>query len=73
MVFELSSELDIIYMTYCPDDDSESADRPATETEITPEMIQAGCLALYARENDEAWASPEERVSAIYRAMVAVR
>lgn len=34
--------LDIIYMTYCPENDSESGTGRRLEIEITPEMIEAG-------------------------------
>lgn len=34
--------MDIIYMTYCPDNANESATGRRSEIEITPEMIEAG-------------------------------
>jgi hypothetical protein len=43
---------------------------PAPEIEITPEMETAGVQALSAHENDPAWATPEERVAAVFRAMI---
>ena len=45
---------DIIYMTYQRNDDTESADRPATEIEITDEMVRAGvrALACYGSDDD---------------------
>ena len=33
-------------MTYCPDNDTSRFDRPATEIEITPAMIEAGARAI---------------------------
>lgn len=37
---------------------------------ITPAMIEAGVGAMYAYENDEKWCSSEDRVAAIFRAMI---
>jgi hypothetical protein len=45
----------------------------APEIEITPEMETAGVLALNAHENDPTWATPEERVAAVFRAMIKAR
>jgi hypothetical protein len=42
----MSSELDIIYMTYQRNDDTESETGRRTEIAITPEMIQAGAAEL---------------------------
>ena len=49
-----SRQWDIIYMTYQRNDDTESADRPATEIEITDEMVRAGvrALACYGSDDD---------------------
>jgi hypothetical protein len=40
------------------------------ETAVTPEMASAGVLALYDPRNDEAFNSPEERVTKVFLAMV---
>jgi hypothetical protein len=45
----------------------------APDAIVTPAMIDAGVTALGAYENDEMWCSVEDRVAAIFRAMVAAR
>ncbi len=49
--------------------EAELSDAP----EPTSEMINAGVRALYAYDNDPMFASPEERVDRIFRAMMAAR
>lgn len=54
-------------MTYSEDDGIESADRPAQEIEITPQMVEAGVRAasLYSSEDELS-----EIVRAVFSAML---
>ena len=48
--------------------------RPPRETvKITPAMVDAGVMALFAYDNDEMFTPPEERVIAIFRAMISAK
>ena len=44
--------LDIIYMTYCSENDTESATGRRLKIEITPKMIEAGATALASADPD---------------------
>jgi hypothetical protein len=54
-------------MTFCPESDTESPDRPALEIEITPEMIAAGVEAYYGLGDIR---EPEDIVELIFEAMI---
>jgi hypothetical protein len=58
----------IIRLTYQAQDVDSGRDRPAIETEITPEMIAAGVGALVAY--DERFDLEEDAVVRIYTAMI---
>lgn len=61
---------DKIADVYSPSHDSVEAGVPANEIEITPEMIEAGVLAMLPFE--DAIDEPREAVERIFRAMVMV-
>jgi hypothetical protein len=50
-----------------------SAPEEHKEIEITAEMIDAGVMAMFSFDNDEMFRSPEERVTAIFIAMICAK